>query len=228
MLLSQPLTIWQLFLSTFHNYKTIFPKIFYFVLLIAVLQEIPTLLGIHDLSTSILILNILLVPELFIDVIILLTVNNHFQNSEQTLKDIFNDVGKRFIPYLLLIIFTGLLFGVGLVLFIIPGFFIALFFLFSIFNFWLDKLPVFASIKASCQLVKENFWQSILGFCMLGLILLCSVGLSFLPDLFGIKNVTTIALSSILSYVIVSPFLLLFWIGLFYNLKIYQNQKKSV
>lgn len=222
LLTPQPQTINELIFNTLHHYKIIISQVLLLAFLIALLQAIPILSGLND--SSFLLLNyLLLLPELYIEAMLLVKINNLLHGVEKNLKETFFIVGHRYLPYLVLLIFLGFVIGIGLLLFILPALVAILFLLFAISYFWFDQLSVFASIKESFNLVKANLWRSMFAFLLLGFIFIVLAGFGILSSLVGIKNVFAIAFIDIVSYIFISPLLSLFWIEIFYDLKVRKN-----
>ncbi len=95
---------------------------------------------------------------LFISIAIILAVDALLKKEKVDLRKIYNLSYSKILSYLWVSILAGLAVLFGIILLIIPGIILAVWFSFSIYILILENIKGAAALKASKNLVKDRFW----------------------------------------------------------------------
>ena len=106
-------------------------------------------------------------------------VGKALDGQQVDLKSAWNKTLQRIVPLLLASVIVGVLFGIGMMLIVLPGLVVAFFLMFTFVAVMIDGKGAFDSIGASFTLVKSR-----LGDCVIFFLLLIAVGF-----VFGVVNV---------------------------------------
>jgi len=89
----------------------------------------------------------------------ILAVNSIVENKKITVKEVFANSWQKVLPFLLLSIILGILTVLGLVLLIVPGVLVMVWFSFAGYEMVLNGSGIKASMSNSKKLVSGRFWK---------------------------------------------------------------------
>ncbi|TVQ40531.1 MAG: hypothetical protein EA384_03090 [Spirochaetaceae bacterium] len=106
-------------------------------------------------------------------------VGKALDGQQVDLKSAWNKTIERIVPLLLASVIVGVLFGIGMMLIVLPGLVVAFFLMFTFVSVMVDENGAFESLSKSFNLVKSR-----LGDCVIFFLLLVAIGF-----VFGVVNV---------------------------------------
>lgn len=101
-------------------------------------------------------------------------VGNALDGAQVDLKKAWNKTLERIVPLVLASVIVGVLFGIGMMLIVLPGLVVAFFLMFTFVSLMVDENTVFESISKSVGVVKSR-----LGDCVIFFLLLVALGFVF-------------------------------------------------
>lgn len=140
------------------------------------------------LTVSGVLINVIgIILALFIMAMILHRIYNLAANPDFKLSSSIQFVLSKYLIILSCMLLIYVIVSAGILLFILPGLFLGILFLFSLLFILFDDAGWLSAIKRSCQLVWGNWWRTFAVFIVPAIVI--TVIQNVIPFVFGIKHV---------------------------------------
>ncbi|MCK4608344.1 MAG: hypothetical protein KAT71_02590 [Gammaproteobacteria bacterium] len=233
---TKKLSISEVWLASFALYKQVFRKIWYLVLLMVAiilgshiignLMHVTTTAAAKQLShismIGVLIEALGAIIGLFIMAIIVHRIYNLVTDSAFHLKTSVRYIASKFLIIFSCLVVVYIAVVAGIVLFVIPGLFLGILFMFSLLCIIFDNAGWLGAIKMSSKLVWGDWWRAFLIFIVPSTVItMVQLGLSFVFK----SNIWVLMVITALAMTVLKPYLDSVLLVLFNDLKL---RKKAV